>query len=244
MICPPPQRFFCVHTEAIEQTHRALQQLEQQRRGSKRPSRALRVAQLYGYLQLRARDGDAVQLGLKHLAESWHVQPRELRADLNDLQSLGWLSFTSGMHGTTVQLSEPQKNEPLQSEQPALGTTEESMEPFNESSAGAPEASLIEQFCSIYNQERPITWPTLNAPNGALSRALQSAIAVAGTPDTFWRVLQLALQAMPEFWRTTYPQGRTGAQCAAALLKSNQFEADLGPEFWHVFRWGEAALQG
>ena len=243
MICPPPQRFFCVHTEAIEQTHRALQQLEQQRRGSKRPSRALRVAQLYGYLQLRARDGDAVQLGLKHLAESWHVQPRELRADLTDLQSLGWLSFTTGMHGTTVQLSEPQENEPLQSEQPALGTTEESVEPFNESSAGAPEASLIEQFCSIYNQERPITWPALNAPNGALSRALQSAIAVAGTPDTFWRVLRLALQAMPEFWRNTYPQGRTGAQCAAALLKSNQFEADLGPEFWHVFRWGEAALQ-
>jgi hypothetical protein len=48
---------------------------------------------------------------------------------------------------------------------------------------------------------------------------------------------------MPEFWRTTYPQGRKGAQCAAVLLKGNQYEDDLGPEFWHVFRWGEAALQ-
>jgi hypothetical protein len=125
-----------------------------------------------------------------------------------------------------------------------LGTTEKSVEPFNESSAGTPEASLIEQFCRIYNQERPITWPALNAPNGALSRALQSAIAFAGTPDSFWRVLRLALQAMPEFWRTTYPQGRTGAQCAAVLLKGNQYEDDLGPEFWHVFRWGDTALQG
>jgi hypothetical protein len=77
-----------------------------------------------------------------------------------------------------------------------------------------------------------------------LSRALQGAIAFAGTPDRFWRGLRLALQTMPEFWRTTYPQGRSGTQCAAALLKGNQYEDDLGPEFWHVFRWGDAALQG
>jgi hypothetical protein len=68
---PPPLRFFCVHTEAIEQTHQALQSLEQERQGSSRPSRAMRVAQLYGHLQLRARENNRVQLGLKHLAESW-----------------------------------------------------------------------------------------------------------------------------------------------------------------------------
>lgn len=70
MSCPPPLRFFCVHTEAIEQTHQALQSLEQERQGSSRPSRALRVAQLYGHLQLRARENNRVQLGLKHLAET------------------------------------------------------------------------------------------------------------------------------------------------------------------------------
>lgn len=103
---PFPMRFFCVRTEAIAQTHRALQGLHQQsRRGSGRPSRALRVAQLYGHLQCRANATHTVRLSLKHLAESWQLQPRELRADLNDLQAIGWLRYRTDIHGTTVQLT-------------------------------------------------------------------------------------------------------------------------------------------
>ena len=127
MFAPTPERFFCVCTEAIEQTHRALQQLEASRRGSGRPSRALRVAQLYGHLQLRARSGQPVQLSVKHLADRWHLQPRELRADLNDLQALGWLRFSTDIHGTTIELSPAVAQQDAQ--QPASGAAAEPPEP-------------------------------------------------------------------------------------------------------------------
>jgi hypothetical protein len=72
---------------------------------------------------------------------------------------------------------------------------------------------------------------------------VQQAIDRAGGPEVFWSVLKPALKAMPAFWRTTYPQGRSGADCARALFRSDQGHENLGWEFWHVFRWGEAALQ-
>ena len=43
---------------------------------------------------------------------------------------------------------------------------------------------------------------------------------------------------MPEFWRDKYPQGRSGADCAMALLSADRKAAGLGAEFWHVFCWG------
>ena len=244
MSCRPPLRFFCVHTEAIEQTHQALQSLEQERQGSSRPSRALRVAQLYGHLQLRARENNRVQLGLKHLAESWHVQPRELRADLNDLQSIGWLSFTTDMHGTTIQLTQPKNAEELQEEQPASGAATQRVEPFQVKKAASTDQALINQFSAIYNLHRPSTWPS-HEPSSSptLGRLVQQAIDRAGGPEAFWSVLKQALKAMPAFWRTTYPQGRSGADCARALFRGDQGNEDLGWEFWHVFRWSEAALQ-
>jgi hypothetical protein len=51
-------------------------------------------------------------------------------------------------------------------------------------------------------------------------------------------VLIQALQAMPEFWRSVYPQGRTGGACVAALLSGDRSTTGLGVEFWHVFSWG------
>ena len=244
MSCPPPLRFFCVHTEAIEQTHQALQSLEQERQGSSRPSRALRVAQLYGHLQLRARENNRVQLGLKHLAETWHLQPRELRADLNDLQSLGWLSFTTDMHGTTIQLTEPEEAEQPQEEQPASGAATQRVEPFQVKKAALTDQALISQFSAIYNLHRPSTWPSHEPGNSpTLGRLVQQAIDRAGGREVFWSVLKQALKAMPAFWRTTYPQGRSGADCARALFRCDQGNEDLGWEFWHVFLWGEAALQ-
>ena len=100
-------RFYAVRTEAIELTHQALQKLDQGRKGSGRASRALRVATLYGHLQCRARDGHTIQLSCRDLANAWHVQTRELRADLQDLEAIGWLSYTSGPLGLSIRLNEP-----------------------------------------------------------------------------------------------------------------------------------------
>ena len=63
-------RFYAVSTEAVELTFRALQKLDRDRKGSHRPSRALRVATLFGHLQCRARGGTNVQVGCRQL-ERW-----------------------------------------------------------------------------------------------------------------------------------------------------------------------------
>jgi hypothetical protein len=103
-------RFYAVRTEAVALTHQALQKLDQGRKGSRRASRALRVATLYGHLQCRARDGHTIQLSCRDLANAWHVQTRELRADLQDLEAIGWLSYTSGPLGLSIRLNEPDEH--------------------------------------------------------------------------------------------------------------------------------------
>jgi hypothetical protein len=70
-----------------------LQQLANNRNGSHRTSRSLRVAHLYGHLQCRAKDGQRIHLSLQRLSDDWCLQARVLRADLRDLQAMGWLSF-------------------------------------------------------------------------------------------------------------------------------------------------------
>ena len=95
-------QFFCIRNEAIRQTHRALLTLSNARQGSLRPGRVLRVAQLYGYLQWRSRSNRDVRITLRDLGAAWFVQPRLLKADLDDLQTLGWLRFRSDAKGTTV----------------------------------------------------------------------------------------------------------------------------------------------
>ncbi len=66
-------RFYALSTEGIDRTYRALQQHQRDLRGSTGASRCLRVAQLYGHLQFRARDGREVQLVLRDLAAAWHL---------------------------------------------------------------------------------------------------------------------------------------------------------------------------
>ncbi|WP_411871933.1 hypothetical protein [Vulcanococcus limneticus] len=224
-------RFYAVCTEAIEHTHRALQQLEQRRQGSSRPSRALRVAQLYGHLQCRARDGAAVQLGLRDLAAAWHLQPRELRADLKDLQAIGWLHYSSGPAGLRIQLTEPAPVAAAASHLPETSAVEASNEAAQ---------NLIDQFAACYNRQRPASWPAYSPRGSALAARLRRAIAHAGGPETFWPLLTQALAGMPEFWRTTYPQGRSGADCASVLFSADRHAAGLGVEFWHVFCWSGA----
>ena len=82
-------RFYATRTEAIQKTYSALQLLNQRRKGSLNPSRAIRVATLYGHLQCRAQSGQPIRLGCRDLANAWHLQPRELRADLQDLAAIG-----------------------------------------------------------------------------------------------------------------------------------------------------------
>ncbi|QVV68945.1 hypothetical protein KJJ24_01785 [Synechococcus sp. LA31] len=271
-------QFFCIRNEAIRQTYRALQSLNEQRQGSLRPGRVMRVAQLYGYLQWRSRGKRQVQVTLRDLGAAWLVQPRLLRADLDDLQSLGWLRFRSDANGTTVQLLSDAQGDEITAEdsnpaveerwengsdvqpkgragdhRPETSTTEPVLmtggaepqvmpatrpEPSAEPESTPAHNPLIAQFVATYNQNKPQSWPAYNPTGSALARRLQKAIRHAGGAEAFWAVLIQALRRMPEFWRLTYPQGRSGSDCAMALLSADRKAAGLGVEFWHVFCWG------
>jgi hypothetical protein len=256
-------RFYAVSTEAVDLTYRALQQLDRGRTGSRRPSRALRVATLFGHLQFRARGGSTVQVGCRQLAEAWHLHPREIRADLLDLEAIGWLSFTSSTTGLSIRLHEPQgpsgradqsadvpapdactpEPQSAESNQGKTQPSEQSIpagpsEPSAEPESTAPKSPLIAQFVATYNQHKPQSWPAYNPTGSALASKLQKAIRHAGGAEAFWAVLIGALRRVPEFWRVTYPQGRSGSDCAMALLSADRKAAGLGVEFWHVFCWG------
>ncbi|MFZ4567255.1 MAG: hypothetical protein ACOYMY_12420 [Prochlorococcaceae cyanobacterium] len=210
-------RFYAVSTAAIDHTHRALSRLHQQDRSGHRPSRALRVAQLYGHLQCRADDSGALRLALRELAAAWHLQPNILRADLQDLQRLGWLRYEGRPDGTHIRLIDHD------------GTT-----------ATRPQPDLLAVFVEEYNRHRPPSWPAYAPRSSGLTGRLTRAIRHAGGADAFWAVLRQALTAMPPFWRDTYPNGRSGGDCVAALLSTDRQGAGLGVEFWHVFRWAAA----
>ena len=232
-------RFYATRTEAIQRTYSALQQLDQRRKGSPNPSRAIRVATFYGHLQCRANAAGSVQLALRELASSWHLQPRLLREDLADLQALGWLNFRSDAFGTQVQL-QAISDQPTGELEPA---DPEPAEPEAIQSTAKPattpsQSQLIAQFAALYNQHKPKSWPAYSPNGNSLSARLQRAIRHAGGADAFDQVLIQALQAMPEFWRSVYPQGRTGGACVAALLSGDRSTSGLGVEFWHVFSWG------
>jgi hypothetical protein len=201
-----------------------------------------------------------------------------LRADLDDLQSLGWLRFRSDANGTMVQLlsdaqgveltaedrnpaveerwedgpdvepkgratdhrPEPSTTEPVlvsgQAEPRVIPTTRP--EPSAEPKSTPAPSPLIAQFAATYNQHKPQSWPAYNPTGSALASRLQKAIRHAGGAEAFSAVLIRALRRMPEFWRLTYPQGRSGSDCAMALLSADRKAAGLGVEFWHVFCWG------
>ena len=251
-------RFYAVCTEAIQLTNRALQQLDQSRRGSRQPSRALRVATLYGHLQTRTNASGEVRLALRDLAAAWNLQPRLLREDLSDLQALGWLSYRCDWRGTVIRLRQaslPQGDgEPVAEQTPAepeeasrlAPMTPEPLEELKPSGAVAssqPDDALIARFTETYNRYRPSSWPAYSPRGGALAARVRRAIRHAGSEEALLARLAQALGAMPEFWRTTYPQGRSGADCITALLSADRKAAGLGVEFWHVFSWGAAAPQ-
>ena len=262
-------QFFCIRNEAIRQTHRALQTLSNERQGSLRPGRVLRVAQLYGYLQWRSRGSRDVRVTLRDLGAAWFVQPRLLKADLDDLQVLGWLRFRTDAKGTTVTLAsgptegdtaepdeqdcEPQ--EPLPSLQSVVvipSASEEHVsavvqprvigkapsEPSTEPDHSPVVNQLIAQFAATYNQYKPQSWPSHTPTGTVLAGRLRQAIRHAGGAEAFWAVLIRALRGMPEFWRTEYPQDRSGAHCAGVLLKVDRGSEGRGVEHWHVFAWG------
>lgn len=218
-------QFFCVRTQAIQQTHQALLQLQGRRRGSSKPSRALRVASLYGHLQWRARPTGVVCFAIRELAEAWHLQPRLLRDDLADLQAMGWLSYSTGPQGTRAELHRQGSSTPA---------------PQRSIELKAP-SDLVEQFAAIYNRHRPGSWPAYQPKGAVLLPRLQRAIRYAGSPESLWERSAAALSEMPSFWRETYPNGRSGSDCIAALLSADRKAAGLGPEFWHVFTWGAGA---
>ena len=227
-------RFYAVSTAAIDRTHRALSRLQQQERsGGHGPSRALRVAQLYGHLQWRADGNGEVVLALRELAASWHLQPHLLRADLQDLQSLGWLRYEGRPDGTWIQLNSHGAN-------PSAATTT----PCGTTGSGATGSALLASFVEHYNRHRPPSWPAYSPRSSSLQGRLQQAVAHAGSPEALWSLLHQALNAMPPFWRDTYPHGRSASDCVAVLLSTGRQNLGLGVEFWHLFRWSSSARGG
>ena len=264
-------RFYALSTEGIDRTYRALQHHQPKLRGSTGASRCLRVAQLYGHLQFRAREGREVRLVLRDLAAAWHLQPRLLREDLQDLRTLGWLTYSSGIHGTRIQLNEPlledasvDKSEtateilqpvldsPVDATPGSVSASAEPQVPSAESHGPEPSSEperkpamsqLISEFAEVYNQHKPQSWPAYSPRGSSLAGRLQKAIRHAGGAEAFRSVLIGALRRVPEFWRNTYPQGRSGADCATALLSGDRKAAGLGVEFWHVFSWGSQGTE-
>jgi len=226
-------RFYAVRTEAIQRTYRALQQLGSQRRGPHTPSRAMRMATLYGHLQCRADDQGQLMVGVRELAGAWLLQPKLLRTDLADLEGLGWLSCRRGRHGVAIQLHDPH----ARSSARGAVTAEEEPSP-----TVAVFSDALMQFCNTYNSHKPRAWPSYRPRSAALETRIRQALQHAGGTETFSAVLTRALAAMPEFWRNTYPRGRSGADCAAALFCADRSNSGLGPEFWHVFTWAAAAV--
>jgi hypothetical protein len=220
-------RFYAVRTEAIQRTHQALQQLDQRSHGPRNPSRVLRVATFYGHLQCHADAQGAVCVGLRQLAAAWHLQRHQLRDDLRDLQALGWLHYSTGAGGVQVQLHPPELAAPTAAAKPAGTRTEPRV----------VDADLISRFCAAYHQHKPQSWPAYSPRGAALASRLRRAIRHAGSAEAFWGLMAQALRAMPDFWRTTYPQGRSGPECAAVLFHADRGNAGLGPELWHVFTW-------
>jgi hypothetical protein len=113
-------QFFAVHSDALAHTHDALHaHATSLGRKPPGPTRALRVAQLYGHLQLRAAGRPAFTLALCELAATWRLQPRQLRQDLALLQALGWLTASGTSRGTVIELHPPE----LSGEPPVLQAT-------------------------------------------------------------------------------------------------------------------------
>ena len=260
-------RFYATRTEAIQTTYSALLGLDQRRKGSINPSRAIRVATFYGHLQCRADASGCAQLALRELASAWHLQPRLLREDLADLQALGWLSFRADVYGTRVQLHEvseapgderkPEQGSRDLPEQPKAGIRAEPVgdspepevlstelngpEPSAEPERTPAMSQLISAFAEVYNQHKPESWPAYKPTGAVLANRLRQAIRQAGGAEAFEAVLIQALRGMPEFWRVTYPEGRSGAECASALLKVDRASEGRGVEHWHLFSWAALA---
>ncbi|MEB3325767.1 MAG: hypothetical protein VKM17_10600 [Cyanobacteriota bacterium] len=281
-------QFFAVHSEALAYTHDALQAhaLAHGLR-SPGPTRALRIAQLYGHLQLRAAGRTVFSLALCELATSWRLQPRQLRQDLALLQALGWLSATGTSRGTVINLLEigvaqPQASEsvgvPEPTGPPAQGLLEPTnpqghkarsapvlpacsagqaqrasltspktertatpAEPSQPSRRHSSELALLKRLTDLYNLHKPPTWPAYHPRGHGLRGKVRQALKQAGGADALAASLIAALQAMPPFWRTTYPVSRSGAECMAALFATDRGSAGLGVEFWHLFTWAQAA---
>lgn len=281
-------QFYAVHSDALALTHDALQRYcHHQGMRPVGPTRVLRVAQLYGHLQLRCAGRERFSLALSELAASWRLQPRQLRQDLELLQQLGWLRASGTSRGTVIELLPPQLPalaaepagqealEPASPQAPGRATATATAQkpvalaaaPADPSPAGPPPAApapvvpsprrrcstgssrcegraLLLQFAALYNRHRPPSWPAYQPRGTALLRKLRLALRQAGGAEALAAALTTALAAMPPFWRHTYPQGRSGAECMAVLFHSDRACAGLGVEFWHLFRWADAARAG
>lgn len=267
-------QFFAVHSEALATTYDALQR-HASAHGLRPPgpTRALRIAQLFGHLQLRSAGRSSVVVALSELAATWRFQPRQLRQDLALLQALGWLSARGTTRGTVISLSGPDPAGDGDGDgQPAHGFPEpaaprsakpepaaqlvSAAQATPDTPVGSPpppkavpaakadeSRDLLQRLAGLYNQHRPSTWPAYQPRGNGLGSKLRQALRQAGSADALADTLTAALQSMPPFWRTTYPQGRSGSECMAVLFSTDRGCAGLGVEFWHLFTWAQATLE-
>lgn len=105
--------------------------------------------------------------------------------------------------------------------------------------AQAGDSQLLQRLTGLYNTHRPPSWPAYHPRGQGLRAKVRQALRQAGGPDALTATLIAALQGMPAFWRTTYPQGRSGAECFAVLFSTDRGCAGLGVEFWHLFTWAQ-----
>jgi hypothetical protein len=226
-------QFFCIRNEAIRQTHAALQRLSNARQGSLRPGRVLRVAQLYGYLQWRSRSNRDVRVTLRDLGAAWFVQPRLLKADLDDLQSLGWLRFRSDAKGTTVTLaSGAMESDPGAPDEQALETQE--LQPPRQSAAEIGCASKAHARAGV--EPRAIA-EVVSEPSAEPKRLLEESSLIAQFAATY-------NQHKPETWPAYTPTGTVLASRLRQAIRhaggAEAFEAALiralrgMPEFWRT----------
>jgi hypothetical protein len=238
-------QFFAVHSDALAFTHDSLRRHAQQT-GTRPPgpTRALRIAQLYGHLQVRGAGRRAFSLPLGELAASWRLQPRQLRQDLALLQELGWLEARGTSRGTQITLHNPEPAASPSSHPPPAAASDTPTStppparphrPHQDRSAAEP--ALLEALVALYNQHRPPSWSAYQPRGTALLGRIRQALRHAGDSQRLQQAFLDALQAMPPFWRDTYPQGRSGAECFSALFQSDRSCAALGVDYWHLFRW-------
>jgi hypothetical protein len=110
-------------------------------------------------------------------------------------------------------------------------------------------AALLDRLLTAFRDAAPPEWPAperLTASRERRSR-LRQALEHAGSAEALEQRLRAALDAVPPWFRHTYPVRPDGSRRPAyqffdLLLRASAAERDCGVEAWHLFAWSEGGL--